>query len=538
MLTIERSLNIYAAGIPQIISLSQYDDDFRLVFSLYTSEGEFTIPSGTTAEVMGTKVDGNGYSASASISGSTVTVTGNKQMTACAGRNVYEIVLTQSGKRLATVNFILKVERAALDADTIQSETVLKELNAIIDSAATATEAAETATAAAESAAESARTMTIDPTLTQSGQAADAKATGDAIAELQDEFDSFEGISEDVKVALLNCFERVMWIDDTSGQSAYDDLYSALYGHTPTIEPSYDLRNIGYEVGGGGPSDIYTWTGSTKTLTGYRLFGGNDMTNRARMRTFMPAVSGTITAMPGYEIVAYLFDSIQFASSWDTNPKTAITNKFGNSGAVNFNSSYPAWVQSYTIEDSDCKYILLCFRKTDNTDWTPSELQNMYGTVFTASLSPTYKLFDIAEYTGGHTYTEGDPVKQEEVTEIGFEASHVRKYVKEVTANARAVSGFLPITNGILRSANSAKYQLCVYQINNIGQIMWDKNNPYLSAENGNPAWANEFNLSNSMYKNDIFCVCISFKKLDGTNFTADELANMYGTVFTYSEGE
>ena len=109
MLTIERSLNIYAAGIPQIISLSQYDDDFQLVFTLYTSEGEFTIPSGTTAEVMGTKVDGNGYSASASISGSTVTVTGNKQMTACAGRNVYEIVLTKSGKRLATVNFILKV---------------------------------------------------------------------------------------------------------------------------------------------------------------------------------------------------------------------------------------------------------------------------------------------------------------------------------------------------------------------------------------------------------------------------------------------
>lgn len=186
MLTIERSLNIYAAGIPQIISLSQYDDDFQLVFTLYTSEGEFTIPSGTTAEVMGTKVDGNGYSASASISGSTVTVTGNKQMTACAGRNVYEIVLTKSGKRLATVNFILKVERAALDADTIQSETVLKELNAIIDSAETSTQAAAEAAASAAAAAESARTLTIDPTLTQSGQAADAKVTGDRISAISE----------------------------------------------------------------------------------------------------------------------------------------------------------------------------------------------------------------------------------------------------------------------------------------------------------------------------------------------------------------
>ena len=52
MLTIERSLNVYAAGIPQIINLSQYDEDFQLVFALYTSEGTFTAPSGTTAEIM------------------------------------------------------------------------------------------------------------------------------------------------------------------------------------------------------------------------------------------------------------------------------------------------------------------------------------------------------------------------------------------------------------------------------------------------------------------------------------------------------
>lgn len=211
MLTIERSLNIYAAGIPQIISLSQYDDDFQLVFTLYTSEGEFTIPSGTTAEVMGTKVDGNGYSASASISGSTVTVTGNKQMTACAGRNVYEIVLTKSGKRLATVNFILKVERAALDADTIQSETVLKELNAIIDSAETSTQAAAEAAASAAAAAESARTLTIDPTLTQSGQAADAKAVGDEISDLKEDLNRV--FSTDAKQALLACLENVEWIN-------------------------------------------------------------------------------------------------------------------------------------------------------------------------------------------------------------------------------------------------------------------------------------------------------------------------------------
>lgn len=145
MLTIERSLNVYAAGIPQIINLSQYDEDFQLVFSLYTSEGALTIPTGSTAEIMGTKTDGNGYSANAAISDNTVTVDGNVQMTACAGRNVFEIVLTNSSKRLATINFILQVERAAMDADTIQSETVLNELQAIIDGADRAEDAAESA---------------------------------------------------------------------------------------------------------------------------------------------------------------------------------------------------------------------------------------------------------------------------------------------------------------------------------------------------------------------------------------------------------
>ena len=60
-------------------------------------------------------------------------------------------------------------------------------------SAQTATEAAQTATAkaseaqaSASAAAESARTFTIDATLTQSGQAADAKKTGDEIASITD----------------------------------------------------------------------------------------------------------------------------------------------------------------------------------------------------------------------------------------------------------------------------------------------------------------------------------------------------------------
>lgn len=195
MITYRNNLDMTPGGIPPVIHLNQYDDDFQLIFDLYTSIGQFTIQTGTTAEIRGTKGDNNGYTASATISNNTVTVTGHKQMTAVAGRNVFELVLTKSSKDLSTVNFILDVERAAMDADTIQSETVLRELNAIIAGATTATEAASAAAASAAAAAESARTLTIDNTLTQSGQAADAKKTGDEISDLKSDLSYREQIT-------------------------------------------------------------------------------------------------------------------------------------------------------------------------------------------------------------------------------------------------------------------------------------------------------------------------------------------------------
>lgn len=354
---------------------------------------------------------------------------------------------------------------------------------------------------------------------------------------LPDTYTVDPGLSEEAKAALLACFRGVLWASK-DGQNYYDALQAALYGQepvpVPTIEPMYDLRKMEYSIGSGAPDEIYTWSGNTRTYTGKKFFSPNSLTNRARFKSLMPAVSGTITAMAGYEVCVYTFDSIQFESTYFFTPKTDVRNDFGSGGAVNFNDNIPAWVQSYTIEDSDCKFALVAFRKTNNEDFTQSELQNMYGTVYTASFSPSYRLSEIADFKGGYSYTEGDLVKNEDVTETGFGFAHGRKYVAEVVTNSRAVSGYLPITNGILRSADTTKYQICVYQINNIGQIMWDKNNPYVSEQNGNPAWANEVDLSVSANKDDIFCVCISFKKLDGTEFTTDELANMYGTVFTY----
>lgn len=180
MITINTILDMRPGAIPKVIHLSQYDSDFSLVFRLHASFGVLNIESGTTAEIRGTKKSGTGYSAAATlnVSNNTVTVTGDAQMTAVAGQNIYEIVLTKNNKVLGSANFILLVERAALDADTITDATVLRELDAIIEGAETASQAAEDAEDAADRAEAAAQSLEIDDTLTQEGQAAGAKKVG------------------------------------------------------------------------------------------------------------------------------------------------------------------------------------------------------------------------------------------------------------------------------------------------------------------------------------------------------------------------
>ncbi len=137
-------LDMVPGGIPLSIHLSQYDSDVQLVFELYASQGELNIPSsGVTAEIRGTKLDGNGISAEGTFSVvnsvPTVTIQVTKQMTAIAGKNTFELVLsTQSGSNkfdLPSANFYLEVERAALDYDTLASKSEIQEISAILSNA-------------------------------------------------------------------------------------------------------------------------------------------------------------------------------------------------------------------------------------------------------------------------------------------------------------------------------------------------------------------------------------------------------------------
>lgn len=313
-ITITRDLNVVSVGVPPVIHLSQYDSDFTLVFNLCASTGAFTMPTGTTAEIRGTKRDGNGYDAAASVSGSTVTVTGDEQMTAIAGQNMFEIATYYNNKRLNTINFILDVERAALDADTITSESVLRELDAIIQGAATATQAAEDAEDAADRAEEAADDL--------SGTVQQVATNTQDIAGLKDDLSNIEGISDDVKVALLDVVSHIALWTDGDGQQYYNALYDALYAGVEwpdltigTITKGYYYDASGNTVSGDVNSDFinekYFEIDPEQTYIWVRGFDGGVVENEP-----------TLGATFGYRICYYDenkdFISRQVSASYNT----------------------------------------------------------------------------------------------------------------------------------------------------------------------------------------------------------------------------
>ena len=179
---ITANLDITPRGVPPVISLSQYDSDFTITFSLYSSDGTLTVATGTTAGVSGTKPDGTGYSADCTINitAKTVTVTGNVQMTAAPGRAVFELSLFKNSKRLSTSNFILDVEPAALDVNTAISDTVINRFIGLEEQVSGYLDTAITAASNASASASSASTYATNASASATAAASSASSAASA----------------------------------------------------------------------------------------------------------------------------------------------------------------------------------------------------------------------------------------------------------------------------------------------------------------------------------------------------------------------
>ena len=163
------NLNMTPGGVMPVVYASQYDNQRdALIFNLYDESGPFIVPVGAAVLIDGTKppvdgqVTGFSYGAASSV-GSTVVCNVTRQMTAVIGDVLCELRVRMDDQIIGSVNFILRVEQAALNDDTVISETEIPLIEQAIDIAADLAEyiqetldAADTATAAAETAVDAA----------------------------------------------------------------------------------------------------------------------------------------------------------------------------------------------------------------------------------------------------------------------------------------------------------------------------------------------------------------------------------------------
>lgn len=110
MITREFNLYLHAGhSIPLVINCNQYDRGEQWLFTLYNSDGTKYVPS--SGAIVGIKSDNLGIINSGSVdSDGKVVITETQQMTACAGKAIFELQI--DGLTHGTANFILQVEES------------------------------------------------------------------------------------------------------------------------------------------------------------------------------------------------------------------------------------------------------------------------------------------------------------------------------------------------------------------------------------------------------------------------------------------
>ena len=119
------NLDLIPKGIQPIVHVSQYDKGQSWYFNILKDGSAFVIPNGTGITIQGTKSDSTGFQYGCSVVDNQVVATETQQMTILAGDVPAELVLTNGDEVIGTLNFIIRVEPAALSDDTEISETEL-----------------------------------------------------------------------------------------------------------------------------------------------------------------------------------------------------------------------------------------------------------------------------------------------------------------------------------------------------------------------------------------------------------------------------
>jgi hypothetical protein len=107
-----KNINMTPEIIMPVIKLSQYDVGRVIVLNLKDGSGAYSVPSGATVKLVGTKPSGLGFQVTGTVLGSTVTITTTNVMTDECGIAVAELSVEKEGLKLGSTNIRIDVERS------------------------------------------------------------------------------------------------------------------------------------------------------------------------------------------------------------------------------------------------------------------------------------------------------------------------------------------------------------------------------------------------------------------------------------------
>lgn len=160
---------------------SQYDVGREAIINLLNGAEAYNIPSGATVKIQATKPSGLGFSQVCNFTDNVVTVVCTEEMTDESGRFPCELSVSYNGTVLGTANFTFNVEKSPHPDGTTDgtAESVLNDISVAFNYA-------------------------------------------------MEQIENSGGLTPSIKNALLQCFQKVAWIDE-HGQDYYDALVVAFY---------------------------------------------------------------------------------------------------------------------------------------------------------------------------------------------------------------------------------------------------------------------------------------------------------------------
>ena len=333
---------------------------------------------------------------------------------------------------------------------------------------------------------------------------ADVKAD---LAELQSE----AGVTAELKLALLQLASKVAYID-ADGSDYYQDLYDALYPNASSI------------------SCVYTQTGTVYTTDNLDSLK-DDLVVTAHYsdsttRVLLPSdytLTGTLTV--GTSIITVHYGTLNATFNVTVTERT-------------LSSISAVYTQGGTVTDVDSldslrtDLVVTAHYSDSGTETVTTYTLSGTLAVGTSTITVSYEgktttfTVTVTEYLTTIEYEKGALSKPT----LG---TNLNKIFPATTTQARARM-VAPVHNAgyTFTVTDSTKYNLCAYDpITDVPETITEMGVQYQAYQGGTKsiAWKTSDSVETSY-------IWVSFKKMDNTNFTDEELANMCGTVFTVTK--